>query len=193
MYFKASRELLGIGGWDTEQQMMLTLCSEGANACFICGDLDTMNKLIAEVLSRDIPIQDKFNAYKVKVVAYHANGEFNKALSTAIDFRRQLGLPTLKNKPVNTLIIIKEFIKTKRALGKKTAEDIASLPELTDDRIIMGQRMLELSASASFAVSKIGGACIVVVLIILTHVSYLLSPVLTGTTFTAPLDYISLG
>ena len=103
---------------------MLTLCSEGANACFICGDLDTMNKLIAEVLSRDIPIHDKFNAYKVKVVSYHANGEFNKALQTAIDFRRQLGLPTLKNKPVNTLTIIKEFIKTKRALGKRTAEDL---------------------------------------------------------------------
>lgn len=70
----------------------------------------------------------------------------NKALQTAIDFRRQLGLPTLKNKPVNTLTIIKEFIKTKRALGKRTAED--------DERIVMGQRMLELSASASFAVSK---------------------------------------
>lgn len=88
------------------------------------------------------------------MVAYHANGEFEKALSTAIDFRKQLGLSTLNNKPLNTLIIIKEFIKTKRALGKRTAEDISNLPELTDERIIMGQRMLELSASASFAVSR---------------------------------------
>ena len=183
VYFKAGRELLGTSGWNTDKETMLTLCSEGANACFICGDLDNMNKLLVEVLSRDIPISDKFNAYKVKVrlhrrtnmlcnalnldthlrfyvfssssssqvVSYHANGEFDKALSTAIDFRKQLGLSTLKNKPVNTLVVIKEFIKTKRALGKRTAEDIANLPELTDERIIMGQRMLELSCSASFA------------------------------------------
>lgn len=67
IYFKAGRELLGTSGWKTDKDTMLTLCSEGANACFICGDLDTMNKLLAEVLSRDITIQEKFNAYKVKV------------------------------------------------------------------------------------------------------------------------------
>jgi len=151
VYFKAGHKLMGPSGWNTDKDTMLALCNEGANACFICGDLVTMNKLLAEVLSRDIPVQDKFNVYKVKVVSYHANGEFDKALSTAIDFRKQLGLSTLKNKPVNTLVVIKEFIKTKRALGKRTAEDISNLPELTDERIIMGQRMLELSASASFA------------------------------------------
>ena len=50
-------------------------------------------------------------------------------------------------------MIMKELIKTKRALGNMTAEDIASLPELTDDKIIKGQRMLELAANSSYAVS----------------------------------------
>ena len=40
VYFKAGRELLGTGGWNTDKETMLTLCSEGANACFICGDLN---------------------------------------------------------------------------------------------------------------------------------------------------------
>ena len=48
---------------------------------------------------------------------------------------------------------MKEFIKTKCALGNMRAEDIASLPELTDDRIRKGQRMLELAATASYIVS----------------------------------------
>lgn len=79
----------------------------------------------------------------------------NEAIDTIFSFRQQLGLPILKNKPASPLIIIKEFIKTKRALGNKTAEDIASLPELTDDRIIMGQRMLELACTSSFQVSVV--------------------------------------
>lgn len=189
MYFKAGRKVLGSNGWAIDQSLILKLCSEGANACSICGDLDTMNALIAEVLSQAIPIQDKFNAYKVKVMAAHAAGEFNEALNTAFDFRRQIGLPTLKNKPVNTLIIIKEFIKTNRSLGNRTAEDIGSLPDLTDDRIVMGQRMLELSASSSFAVSKHWETVRVVPLsFLLTSCHFSL-----GSTDCASSDYFSLG
>lgn len=128
---------------------MLKLCSDGANSCFICGDLDTMHELIAEVISQDIPIEDKFNVYEVRIQAAHAAKEFNQAIDIALDFRQQLGLPTVKNKPANKLIIIKEFIKTSHALGNKTAEDIASLPDLIDDRIVMGQRMLELLCTST--------------------------------------------
>lgn len=156
IYFKAGREVLGLAnGWDIDHPTMLKLYSEGANACFISGDLGTMNKLIAEVLSRDIPIQDKFNAYEVKIRAAYAEAEFIEVINIAFDIRRQLGLHSPKNKPASPLIVIKEFIKINHALGNKTAEDIANLPNLTDDCIAMGQRMLNLSASASFTVSII--------------------------------------
>jgi len=81
-----------------------------------------------------------------------ASNNRNEAIDIIFSFRQQLGLPILKNKPASPLIIVKEFIKTKNALGKRTAEDIASLPDLTDDRIIMGQRMLELACTSSFQV-----------------------------------------
>ena len=134
---------------------MLALCSQGANACFICGDLDMMNKLLAEVLSQNISIQEKFVAYEVKCLAIYAAGDFMGAIDTAIDVRRQLGLSTFKNKPAHTLIIIKEFIKTKRVVGSRTAEEIANLPEMTNKRVAMGQRMLELLLTSSIDVSKI--------------------------------------
>ena len=134
---------------------MIKLCSKGANACFVSGDLDTMHELITEVLSQDIPVVDKFNVYEVKIQATHAAKDFDEGISIAFDFRRQLGLPSLKNKAVNPLIIVKEFVKVMRALGNRTAEDIANLPELTDDRIIMGQRMLELLATSCSQVSGI--------------------------------------
>ena len=113
-----------------------------------------MHELINEVLNRqDIPVLDKFAVYEVKILTSNAAGMYGEAINTAFLFRKQLGLPTIKNKPVSELMIMKEFIKTKRALGNMTAEDIASLPELTDDRFIKGQRMLELAVTSAYAVS----------------------------------------
>lgn len=153
-YFKAGRELLGPNGWCTDYSAMLQLHSKGANAYFLSGQLDMMQQLIDEVLSQDIPVVDKFEVYVVKIKAAYALFENHKAVNTAFEFRHQLDLPTFKNKPVNKLIIIKEYIKTKRALGSMKAEDIANLPELTDSRIMMGQMMLDLASTPCFSVSE---------------------------------------
>ena len=73
-------------------------------------------------------------------------GELHEAINTGLEFRRLLGVPfKLRNKPVSIVTTLKEYIKTDRALGKmKTAEDIANLPELTDESIMMSQRILGL-------------------------------------------------
>jgi len=152
VYFKAGRELLGSCGWGLDQQTMIKLCSEGANSSLLSGDLITMNNLIEEVLYQDIPVADKFKVSVVKVIAAYGAGKFNEAMNVAFDFRRQLGLPTIKNKPAHTFTIIREFVKTNHAIGKRTAEEIASMPPVTDDRIIMGQRMLELCAGSCYQV-----------------------------------------
>ena len=134
---------------------MLKLCSEGANSCYICGELDKMQEMIDEVIDQDIPIQDKFCVYEVKVLSSYAAREFDAAIETVFSFRKQLGLPTFKNKSISKLLILKEVMKTNRALSNKTAEEISRLPLLTDNRIIMGQRMLELVISACYSVSKL--------------------------------------
>jgi predicted ATPase len=143
--------VLGSNGWGVDQTLMLNLCSEGALTYFICGDLDASKDLIAEVIRRDdITIEEKYAVYDIKVKVHYAASEFDDSMNTAFDFRKQIGLPTLKNKQISPLIVLKEFLKTNRAMGKRSAEDIASLPELTEERVEMGQRMLELAANTSF-------------------------------------------
>lgn len=153
IYFKAGRDFLGPQGWEEDYMTMLQLCSEGANACFADGDYETMNALVKEVLSKDIPIEAKFQVFEVKVLAAQAAGDIDGvegSLNTALEVRKQLGLPAPPNKPASKIKILKEFIKTIRMLKGLSAEDIANLPELTDKRIIMGQRMNELIVTASF-------------------------------------------
>ncbi|KAL7527247.1 hypothetical protein ACHAXR_001864, partial [Thalassiosira sp. AJA248-18] len=106
--------------------------------------------LIDEVLSKDVPIDDKFIAYQLKILAAYAEAKFEEAIDIIIEVRRQLGLRTPANKPTSPLIVLKEYIKTSRLLGNRTAEDIASLPKMDNERIIMGQRMLELFQTSSY-------------------------------------------
>ena len=52
---------------------MLKLSSEGANACFISGDPNTMHELITEVINRqDISMVDKFSVTETKIQAAYA-------------------------------------------------------------------------------------------------------------------------
>jgi predicted ATPase len=81
VYFKAGHELMGEDGWANDQEMMIKLCSEGANACFISNDLDTMHKFIDEVISKDISVEEKFRAYEVKALAKQGEGKFGESLS----------------------------------------------------------------------------------------------------------------
>ena len=80
IYFQAARKLMGEDGWVNDQGMMIKICSEGANACFISNDIDTMHKFIDEVISKDISIDDKFRVFEVKSLALQGEGKHGESL-----------------------------------------------------------------------------------------------------------------
>eukprot|EP00985_Skeletonema_marinoi_P002786 scaffold1149_cov173-Skeletonema_marinoi.AAC.6 len=152
VYFKAGHDVLGPRGWEGDYSTMLDLCSDGANACFLSGDVDTMTALIDEVLSKDIETKEKYRVSEIKVKSLYNVGHFNESTIAALDFRRQLGLPAPQKKPASTFTIMREYIRVKRLLKDKTAEDIANLPKLDDELHEMGQRLNEHLATCIFHV-----------------------------------------
>ena len=151
-YFKAGREALGSRGWEGDHSTMLNLCSHGANVFYVTGDFDSMNELIDEVLSKDIDMTEKYRVSLIKVKSLFSAEKFHESIDAALDFRRQLGLPTLKRKPASKFTIIKEYIRVKRLLKNKTTEDIANLPALDDELYEMGQRIYEHLAASIYNV-----------------------------------------
>ena len=104
-----------------------------------------MNVLLDEVLSRpDLTVMEKLRAYEIEIIAHQSADQYHESLTIGLDVLKQLGLPVLKNKPISIVSIIFEYMKTKRALGERTAEELASLPRLTDERIGVGLRISEL-------------------------------------------------
>eukprot|EP00985_Skeletonema_marinoi_P000794 scaffold299_cov113-Skeletonema_marinoi.AAC.1 len=152
VYFKAGREALGPRGWEGDYSTMLDLCSDGANACFLTGDFDTMNEFIDEVLRKDIDTKEKYRVSEIKVKSLIAVGKANEAINAALDFRRQLGLPAPQKKPASKFTVMREYIRVKKLLKNKTAEDIANLPELDDELYKMGERMNEHLATSVYRV-----------------------------------------
>lgn len=156
VFYRKGRHLLGQDAWRQDGNTMLQLCSKEAKACFISGDHHSMTMLIEEVLSREsLSIEDKFSVYETKIRAANASARFEEAINTAIDVRTKLGLPSPKNQPASKLTVIKEYLKTDRLLASRTAEDIANLPTLEDERLILGQRMTELLSTFSCHALKV--------------------------------------
>ncbi|EJK59248.1 hypothetical protein THAOC_20557 [Thalassiosira oceanica] len=150
-YLALGRKQIGPSGWETDRSLTLQLYSEGANLAYRTGDTNTMNILLDEVISRpDLTIMEKFRAYEIRIIARQSSDQFRESLTLGIDVLKQLGLPLLKDKPRSIISIVFEYVKTKRALGTRTAEELASLPRLTDERIGMGLRISELLLTSCY-------------------------------------------
>jgi len=150
IHFSTGRQQLGDNGWSIDEETMLKLCSEDALASYLNGDLEDMKILIDDVLGRDLTVEQKFRCYEVKMLSGRAAGLIVETLNLGLEIRRQLGLYTPPNKPASTIAILANFIKTNRALGGRSAQDLASLPALTDEKIVMGQRILEILLTCSY-------------------------------------------
>eukprot|EP00985_Skeletonema_marinoi_P020607 scaffold12312_cov106-Skeletonema_marinoi.AAC.1 len=111
-----------------------------------------MNELIDEVLSKDIDTKEKYRVSEIKVKSLLTVGKVNESINAALEFRRQLGLPAPQKKPASKFTIIREYIRVKKLLKHKSAENIANLPDLDDELYEMGQRMNEHLATSVYLV-----------------------------------------
>ena len=143
VYLKTARELLGSRGWKLEPVLTSHIYIAEAKARFVSGDIAVMETLVEEVLQRDLPIEDKFGAYELKILAAHGDNKFDEAIAISLDVRRQLRFKRIRTKN-SSVTVLREYLKTNRATKGWSTAELAELPDLTDKRIIMGQRILQL-------------------------------------------------
>ena len=143
VYFQAAREILGPTGWQVDQDLSLCLYSAEAQARFAIGDLKLTGQLIEDLLSKDVPIEDKFLAYVTKMTAASSGNRLQEAVDTGFEVLELLGFIKIPSKP-SKIKILRDYIKTNRALKGLSKEDIVALPDLVDERVAMGQKIMQL-------------------------------------------------
>ena len=132
-YLKFGLDLLGKNGWERQYQLCLDLHSETAEAAYLNGDYDEVERLFDEVISHSKDVLDKAKVYDIKIQAYMAQNMHQNAITTGLEITALLGIKLPKNP--GKLHILIELMILKIALAGKKTKDLVNLPEMTDPYI----------------------------------------------------------
>ncbi|AFZ07480.1 multi-sensor signal transduction multi-kinase [Oscillatoria nigro-viridis PCC 7112] len=139
-YLNSGRELLTINSWESQYQLTLTLHEEAAEAAYLNGDFDRMQRLTDIVLQQAISLLDKVKVYEVQIQAYMAQNKLQEALNAGLQVLKQLGVE-FPNSP-NPSDIGQALGETAAILSGRRIEDLIDLPQMTDSHQLATIRLL---------------------------------------------------
>jgi PAS domain S-box-containing protein len=152
-YYLAGIELSEADCWETDYHQSLNLWSEAAEAAYLCNQFDKTEHYAAIVLEKAETVTDRIKVYEVCIMAYIAQNNFKKAISTGISVLNLLGvrLPSKANKAQIVLGLGRFKIALARAnMTGRRIENLIDLPEMTDPDMIAAMRILMKIGPAAY-------------------------------------------
>ncbi|AUT01034.1 serine/threonine protein kinase [Nostoc sp. CENA543] len=129
-YLTTGLQLLQPDCWDTQYELALALHETTAEAKYLSGNFEQMEKLIETVLVKAKTLVDQLKVYEITIESYKAQGRSFDAINTGLKVLNLLGIP-FPEQPQQQDIAI-ELQKLQLAFGDKKIEDFVALPELVD-------------------------------------------------------------
>src|SRR5919202_1984858 len=139
-YLQAGLGLLVNFSWDTEYELTLSLHTEAAEAAFLNGDFEAMQRLAEIVQNCAKTLLDSVKVYEVKIQAYMGQNKLLEALNKGLKILKQLGIE-FPNSP-NTSDIGQALGETAAILSGTRTEELIDLPEMTDPHRLEAIRIL---------------------------------------------------
>ncbi len=152
IFLNAGINVLPVNSWNKYYNLSLELYNEGAEAAYLSGNVEEMEKLTSVISNKANNIEDSIKAYRIKVNAYVSLARNEEAFKTGEKCLQSLGVrfPSSPNK-VNILL---SLIGCKLRLRKKSANYLLSIPEMTDKRQSAIMEILSDIASPSYFAKK---------------------------------------
>ncbi len=147
-YFQTGLNLLTENSWSTEYQLTLALHEEAAEATYLYGDFEKMEKFVDIVLEKANNLLDKMKVYEIKIQAYIGLTKLPEALTIGLSVLSLLGI----NFPANpTPSDIERCLqKTKANLRGKNISKLINLPLLEQPEKLAALRILSALFSIVF-------------------------------------------
>ena len=153
-YLRVGMNCLIADSWRRQYDLTLALHVEAAEAAYLSGNFEEMERLAAVVLQQAKTLLDKVNVYEIKIQACTAHNKPLEAVKTALSILRMLGI-NFPKKP-NKIDILLKLVRTKLRLAGKRIEDLIELPEMTDPYKLAAMRILsDVASAAYFAVPEL--------------------------------------
>lgn len=141
-YLQKGIELLGRHCWRDEYELSLSLYSVCAEVEVVNGNTERVIVLIKEVLDEARCLQDKLSVYCSLMRSMGQQDNIQNVISVGLDVLSQFGQP-LPSKATR-FVILKEFLRVRRALYGKSNEDLLNLPPMEDGFSIACMQILSL-------------------------------------------------
>jgi predicted ATPase/class 3 adenylate cyclase/tRNA A-37 threonylcarbamoyl transferase component Bud32 len=147
-YYRTGVDMLSTERWKHQYQLSLELYVEAAEAAYLSGNFEEMERLATVVLQQARTILDKVKVYEVKIRAYIAQSRQLEAVRTALYVLKLLGV-SFPEKPDQS-DIMHGLQETQLALAGKQKGELLVLPEMTDPNKLAAMRILTNTINATY-------------------------------------------
>jgi len=147
-YLQHGIGLLSEKSWQQRYDLTLVLFSEAAEAAYLSGDYEQMERLVATILEEAHTLLDRTKAYEIQIQACISQNKLLEAVQTAVQILKRFGV-NFPQKP-GKLTILLGLIKIKFALAGKRIEDLSNLPEMHEPYRLATMGIIAIMASPAY-------------------------------------------
>lgn len=133
-YCDYAEQLLPTDCWQRHSQLTRRLYEERTEAAFCVGDFAQMNAAIDLILQNSSNVLEQVRLYELKIKALLVQGETLSAISLGREILRELGVTLPETVTPDDIYQVVET--TLADLGERSVEDLASLPEMDDPKML---------------------------------------------------------
>ncbi|MBW4679154.1 MAG: AAA family ATPase [Microcoleus vaginatus WJT46-NPBG5] len=152
-YLEVGLTLLASDSWESQYELTLGLHEEAAEAAFLSGDFDRMQKFVEVVQNCAKTLLDKVKVYEVQIQADIAQNKLQDAINTALQVLKLLGVE-FPSQP-NPSDIGQGLAETATILNGKEAVDLFDLPQMTDLNKLAALRLLSSLFAVAYFVAPV--------------------------------------
>jgi predicted ATPase/signal transduction histidine kinase/CheY-like chemotaxis protein/tRNA A-37 threonylcarbamoyl transferase component Bud32 len=147
-YLTTAIELLPLNSWQRQYDLTLALHESAAEAAYLCGHFNEMEKWAAVVLQQAKTILDKVKANEIKIQTYIAENQPLKAINTGLQVLQLLEI-TFPETPSPSDIRL-ELDTITSLLSEKPIGDLLHLPQMTEPDKLAAMRILSSITIAAY-------------------------------------------
>src|ERR671933_705668 len=148
-YLNVGLGLLADSSWQSQYELTLALHNEAAEAAYLNGDFEQMNRWVEVVRNCAKTVLDQVKIYEVQIQAYMGQNKLLEALNTGLLVLKQLGVE-FPDSP-NPSDIGQALGETATILSGTRIKDLIDLPEMTDPHQLAAIRILSSIFSACYS------------------------------------------
>ncbi len=139
-YLTVGRELLALDSWQSQYHLALSLHEEAAEAAYLSGDFEQMEKLISLVQESAQSLLDRVKVYELQILTCMSQKRLSAAVEMAIEVLKLLEVSFPDSPKPSDLN--EAYEETKANLAGKSIEDLFDLPEMTESLPLAASRIL---------------------------------------------------